>query len=75
VDVIDAAEMPAKQFLTSGTGLAYAEVSDLVTAILASPRVIALEVTEYDPSRDPTGEHARKVVDLIVRATRRRLQG
>ena len=75
VDVIDAAEMPAKQFLTSGTGLAYAEVSDLVTAIVASPRVIALEVTEYDPSRDPAGEHARKIVDLIVRATRRRLQG
>jgi hypothetical protein len=66
VDVIDAAEMPAKQFLTPGTGLAYAEVSDLVTAIVASPRVIALEVTEYDPSRDPTGEHARKIVDLIV---------
>ena len=74
MDVIDAAEMPAKQFLTPGTGLAYAEVSDLLTAIVASPRVIALEVTEYDPSRDPAGEHARKIVDLIVRATRRHLQ-
>ena len=74
VDVIDAVEMPAKQFLTPGKGLAYAEVSDLVTALLASPRVVALEVTEYDPSRDPQGEHARKIVDLVVRATGRHLQ-
>jgi arginase len=75
VDVIDAAEMPAKQFLTPGQGLAYGEVSDLVTAIVASPRVVALEVTEYDPSRDPEGEHARKIAALVVRATHRRLQG
>jgi arginase len=75
VDVIDAVEMPAKQFLTPGTGLTYAEVSDLLTAIVASPRVVALEVTEYDPSRDPTGEHARKIAALIVRAAGRRLPG
>jgi arginase len=75
VDVIDAAEMPAKQYLTPGAGLAYAEVSDLLTAIVASPRVIALEVTEYDPSRDPQGEHARKIASLIVRAAGRRLRG
>ncbi len=73
VDVIDAAEMPAKQYLTPGSGLALAEVSDLLTAIVASPRVIALEVTEYDPSRDPQGEHARKIASLIVRAAGRRL--
>jgi arginase len=73
VDVIDAAEMPAKQFLTPGIGLAYAEVSDLLTALVASPRVVALEVTEYDPSRDADGTHARKIVDLIVRACGRRL--
>jgi arginase len=73
VDVIDAAEMPAKQFLTSGTGLTYAEVSDLLTALVASPRVVALEVTEYDPSRDTDRKYARKIVDLIVRACGRRL--
>jgi arginase len=75
VDVIDPVEMPAKQTLTPGPGLSLAEVSDLLTALLASPRVIALEVTEYDPSRDPEGTHARKIVDLIVRAAGRHLQG
>jgi arginase family enzyme len=73
VDVIAAAEMPAKQFLTPGDGLTLAEVSDLLTALMASPRVIALEVTEYDPSRDVDGVHARRIVDLIVRAVGRRL--
>jgi arginase len=73
VDVMDSAEMPAKQYLTPGAGLTHAEVSDLVTAIVASPRVVALEVTEYDPSRDPEGAHARKIVDLILRACGRRL--
>jgi arginase len=75
VDVIDALEMPAKQYVAGGTGLRYAEVSDLLTAIVASPRVVALEVTEYDPSRDPDAACARKIVDLVVRASTRRLQG
>jgi arginase len=73
VDVIDAAEMPAKQSVTPGDGLTLAEVSDLLTAIVASPRVVALEVAEFDPSRDPDGAHARKIVDLVVRAAGRRL--
>jgi arginase len=73
VDVIDAAEMPAKQTVTPGQGLTGAEVSDLVTALLASPRAVALEVTEYDPTRDPERVHARTIVDLIVRAAGRRL--
>src|SRR5262249_61168012 len=38
VDVIDAAEMPAKQTVTAGAGLTQAERSDLLTALLASPR-------------------------------------
>ena len=38
---IDAVEMPAKQFLTPGKGLAYAEVSDLVTAILFCNALLA----------------------------------
>jgi arginase len=74
VDAIDPAEMPAKDTLTPGPGLTLAEVSDLVTAIVASPRVIALEVSEYVPALDPDRTHARKVVDLVVRAVVRRLR-
>ena len=72
VDVVDPAEMPAKQEITPGEGLRLAEVSDLLTALVASPRVVALQVVEYDPSRDPEGVHAREIVDLVVRAVGRR---
>ena len=74
VDAIDPAEMPAHDVTTPGPALSLAEVSDLVTALVASPRVVALEVAEYNPARDPEGIHARKLVDLIARAVARRLR-
>ena len=69
VDVIDPREMPAKAGMTPGQGLSWREASDLVTALLASPRVIALEVTEFNPERDPDGTYARQLVELLARAT------
>jgi arginase family enzyme len=66
--------MPAKEPLTGGVGLSWEEASDLVTALLASPRVVALEVCEYNPHRDPGGACARKLVDLLARAMTRRFR-
>jgi arginase len=74
VDVVDPLEMPAKGILTEGPALSLAEVSDLVTAFLASPRVVAIQVMEYDPSGDPDGVHARKIVGVLARALARRLR-
>ena len=74
VDVIDPAEMPAINGSTPGAGLTYAETAELVTALLASPRVVALEVCELQPGRDPDGACARRVIDLLVRAITRRLR-
>lgn len=74
VDTIDPTEMPAKASLTPGAGLTMQEASDLVTALLASPRVAALEVVEYQPERDPDRACARALVDLIARAVSRRLR-
>jgi arginase len=71
VDLVTAAEMPAKASLTPGAGLSLAEASDLVTALLASPRVVALGVCEYQPDKDPGGVSARRVVDLVARAVAR----
>jgi arginase len=74
VDVIDPAEMPAKGSQTEGAALSLAEVSDLVTALVASPRVVALLVAEFQPEKDQGGACARKIVDLIGRAVARRLR-
>ena len=74
VDLVDPAEMPAKTAVTPGAGLSVADASDLVTALLASPRVVALEVVEYQPERDPERTCARALVDLVARAVSRRLR-
>jgi arginase len=72
VDAIDYAEMPVKD--SGDGGLSVAEVSDLVTALAASPRVIGMHLAEFQPERDADGTHARKVVDLLARAVARRVK-
>ena len=68
VDVIDPAEMPGKTMLTPGRGLSLQEASDLVTALLASPRVVALLLSEFNPGKDPDGRCARHLVELLAQA-------
>jgi arginase len=72
VDVIDPSELPAKATLTPGTGLTLEETTALVAALVASPRVVALQVMEYNPEVDPSGECARRLVALLGRAIARR---
>lgn len=74
VDVIGPGEMPAKDVLTPGEGLSLAEASDLLAALLASPRVVALELAEYNPDLDPERACARRLVELLARAVARRFR-
>jgi len=74
VDTIDPSEMMAKDFLTPGAGLPLSDVSDLLAALLASPRVVALEVAGFQPEEDPEGLYARRIVDLVSRAVARRMR-
>jgi arginase len=74
VDAIDYAEMPVKDAM-DGAGLTVAEVSDLLTALAGSPRVVGFHIAEFNPARDPDGVHARKVIALLVRAVTRRMRG
>jgi arginase len=75
VDVIDPAEMPATSSHTPGEGLTFAEAGDLLTALMASPRVVALDVCELQPARDPDGSFAGRLAELLVRSVGRRLRG
>jgi len=68
VDAIDPDAMPAKAAVTPGDGFTWQQASDLLAALLASPRVVALEVTEFVPDRDPDGGCARRLVKLLARA-------
>lgn len=75
VDAIDPADMPATSSHTPGSGLTLQEAGDLLTALVASPRVVALDVCELQPEKDPDGSCVRRVAELIVRAVSRRLRG
>lgn len=74
VDLIDPAEMPGKDPLTPGVGLSWEEAADLVAGLVASPRVVALEVAEFNPERDPEGKYARRLVELLAKAVARRFR-
>lgn len=74
VDLLDPSDMAAKNPLTPGPGLTWAEASDLLTALLASPRVVALQIAEFNPSLDAGGAAAQRLVALIARAVLRHLR-
>jgi arginase len=67
VDVLDPEVMPAKDSVTAGRGLLWGEAETLVRTLLCSPRVAALEVCEFNPSKDAGGESARRLVALLER--------
>lgn len=65
VDVLDPDAMPAKDTFTPGRGLEWVEVQTLLTTLVGSPRVVALEVCEFNPSKDVAGHAARRLVELL----------
>lgn len=72
-DVVDPAEMTAKVG-APGPGLTFAEVSDLLAALCAAPRVVAIELCEYGPDLDPGRVVARKLIEVLARAVGRRFR-
>jgi arginase len=71
IDVIRIEEMPAVEVATPGGGLTLLEAAELLRSLLASPRVVALVVVEYDPERDLERTYAQKIVDLVTSALAR----
>ncbi len=72
VDLVGGDAMLPKTAPTPGVGLSWDEAFALLAALLASPRVVALDLVEFDPSGDPGGSLARRVVDLVARAVNAR---
>ncbi|MCA9911592.1 MAG: arginase family protein [Anaerolineae bacterium] len=65
VDVIDSTVMPAVDSPLPG-GLSYTELSRILRGLLGSDLVVGMEITVYDPERDPDGSAAREFVNAIV---------
>jgi len=66
VDVLDDAVMPAVDSQQPG-GLSYDELDALLRPVFDTGSVVGMDVTIYDPDRDPDGVAARGLVDGLVR--------
>lgn len=68
-DVLDDELMPAVDSRAPG-GLSYEALVGLLRPLLASPRALGVEVTIYDPDRDPEGTVGRAFTAALVEALR-----
>ncbi|HEX6588697.1 MAG TPA: arginase family protein, partial [Longimicrobiales bacterium] len=66
VDALDSTLMPAVDSPEPG-GLTADEAVELLDALVAHPLARGLQVTIYDPDRDPDGVAAIVLVDVLVR--------
>lgn len=64
VDVLDSAIMPAVDSPDPG-GLTEEELRRLLASLLRSERVRGMQMTIYDPERDPDGSAAEVLVDVM----------
>jgi arginase len=69
LDVLDGSEMPAVGLPASG-GIPLRTAGPLVSGLLAHPGCRGIEVTNYEPERDPDGAAASRIVELLAGAFR-----
>jgi arginase len=67
VDVIAQEEFPAVDLPDSG-GLSLAEVQTSLKEFVKHKNLLGIDVSQYNPDKDPDGSGARKLVDLLVEA-------
>ena len=65
-DVFDESEMPAVTY-AQPDGLDWGQVEALLRALVSSPALVGLSIADFEPDKDPDGQHARRIVDLTAR--------
>ena len=73
LDVIAQEEFAAVNVPDSG-GLSFTEVRSSFVEFVKQKNLLALDVAQYNPDKDPDGSAARKVVDLLADALTARLE-
>lgn len=66
-DAIDPAEMPAVSYREPG-GLSSAQVASLIGPLARSPALCGLSVSDLNSDRDPGGDCARLLAELLIEA-------
>ena len=67
VDVLDNEQMPAVDSPQPG-GLTYEELLKLLRAAEATAKVVGMQVTIYDPTKDRDGRLARHLSEVLAEA-------
>jgi arginase len=72
LDVIAQEEFPPVVVPGSG-GLSFEDVRAALKVILGHKNLVGLDIAQYNPDKDPNGDGAKKLVDLLVESLSARL--
>ncbi|SEF13306.1 arginase family protein [Jiangella alba] len=64
LDVLDPSALPAVSYPQPG-GPSWEQLADVLAPLAASPRLLGVSVADFRADLDPTGDHARRVVELL----------
>jgi arginase len=73
LDVIAQEEFPPVVVPGSG-GLSFEDVRVALKVILGHKNLVGLDIAQYNPDKDPNGDGAKKLVDLLVESLSARLE-
>jgi len=64
-DVLDPADLPSVNVPGNG-GLRFADARTILTEVVKHKNLLALDIAQYNPGKDPDGSGAAKLVELLV---------
>jgi arginase len=73
LDVIAEEDFPAVVVPGSG-GLGFEDVRSALKEIARHKNLVGLDIAEFNPDKDPNGDYAKKIVDLLVDSLSARLE-
>jgi arginase len=73
LDVIAQEEFPPVVVPGSG-GLSFEDVQAALKVILGHKNLVGLDIAQYNPDKDPNGDGAKRLVDLLVESLSARLE-
>jgi arginase len=72
-DVLDVAELPSVNVPGTG-GLSVSDARTILQEIAKHKNLLALDIAQYNPDKDPDGSGAKKLVELLVEILTARLE-
>ena len=68
VDAVDSRDLPLANYPHYGTGITLAAAGEVLRVLCAAPTLVAIVLTEVNPSYDPSGRQLARYVDTVAAA-------